>query len=65
MAGGCFLSGEEEKYITVAGNEHWHRRIYKAILMDKLEELGLARIMYWNFSEQKTYIMLNIALLVC
>ena len=65
MAGGSFLSGEEEKYITVAGNEHWHRRIYKAILMDKLEELGLARIMYWNFSEQKTYIMLNIALLVC
>lgn len=61
---GSYLSGAEGEYITVAGNEYWHNKMYKAILMDKLEELGLARILYWNFSEDKCYIMLNIALLV-
>lgn len=61
---GSYLSGAEGKYITVAGNEYWHSKMYKAILMDKLEELGHARILYWEFCQGKCYIMLNLALLV-
>ncbi|MBO5389764.1 MAG: hypothetical protein J6A59_16850 [Lachnospiraceae bacterium] len=62
--GGRFLSGNENNYIKVAGNEYWHSLIYKTILMDKLEDIGSCKVINWPFSENKFYNMLIVSL-VC
>ena len=64
LDGGSYLSGAEKDYITVAGNEFWHRLMYKTIIMDKLEDLGRCKILCWPFSEEKIYPMLMVSLLV-
>lgn len=64
LDGGSYLSGAETDYITVAGNEFWHRLIYKTIIMDKLEDIGSCRLLCWPFSEDKIYPMLLVSLLV-
>ncbi len=62
--GGSYLSGAEADYISVAGNEFWHRLIYKTIIMDKLEDIGGCRVLCWPFSDNKIYPMLMVSLLV-
>ena len=62
--GGSFLSGEEASLIKVAGNEYWHKLLYKGILMDKLEEVGMCQIIDWRFTESKSYPMLMVALII-
>lgn len=59
--GGSYLSGREEAYIKVAGNELWHRLIYKGILMDKLEDAGSCQVINWQFTKEKLYPMLMVA----
>ncbi|MBR3833004.1 MAG: hypothetical protein IKJ73_01665 [Lachnospiraceae bacterium] len=60
--GGDFLSGMEQNFIEVAGNEYWHKLMYKAIIMDKLEELGMCQSIIWPFTKEKYYPMLMLAL---
>ncbi len=62
--GGYYLSGNESQYIKVAGNDCWHRIIYKTIIMDKLEDLGRCKIICWPFAEEKYYPMLMVTLAV-
>lgn len=63
--GGLFLSGDEESFVKVAGNEFWHRILYKAIIMGKLEDAGRCQIICWPFTKDKYYPMLLVTLLVC
>ena len=64
--GGSFLSERdtEAAYIRVAGNEFWHRLIKKALIMDKLEDVGMCRVLNWTFTKEKFYPMLMVTLLV-
>lgn len=62
--GGLFLSGDEEAMIKVAGNEFWHRILYKAIIMGMLEDAGRCQIINWPFTQDKYYPMLMVTLLV-
>ena len=64
LDGGSYLSGAEADYISVAGNEFWHRLIYKTIIMDKLEDIGYCKMLLWPFFEYKIYPMLLVSLLV-
>ena len=64
LDGGSYLSGAEADYISVAGNEFWHRLIYKTIIMDKLEDIGSCKLLCWPFSEDKIYPMLLVSLIV-
>ncbi len=64
--GGSFLSinQEENSYIRVAGNEFWHGQISKALCIDKLEDMGRCQLLDWNFSPEKTYVMLMLSLAI-
>ncbi len=60
---GKYLCGNEDVHITVAGNQYWHKLIYKGILMDKFEEIGRCQMLLWEFSQDKYYPMLMVSLL--
>lgn len=62
--GGKYLSGEEGREITVAGNEFWHSIIYKTIIMDQMEDIGRCQLMCWPFSNEKYYPMLMVSLII-
>lgn len=61
---GYYLSGNEANYIKVAGNEYWHRLLYNAVLMDKVEEAGLIQVINWPFLSNKNYPMLLLSLIL-